>query len=130
MFFGGESPAWPPALLEQIRLPDSQTGTWEYVSETNVKICGMKATNSAMYVFTNGTQLSEFKSDFGSRYFTNNITWQTYETITLEYVCSNYLGKSANKTILTIQPIPEISVIGYRLSVIGILFFGINRIFN
>jgi len=33
--FGGESPAWPPALLAPQRVVDSTTGMWQYVTETN-----------------------------------------------------------------------------------------------
>jgi|GEM_PF-1720055 len=107
VFFGGESPAWPPGLVMPARVVDSTTGVWQYTSETNALVVGMKATNAAMYAWVNDTRAPQWDAGFGTRYFTNAVAFGTNETLTASYSCSNALGWSANRTVLIITPVPE-----------------------
>ncbi len=107
VFFGGESPAWPPGLLMPARVVDSTTGVWQYTAETNALVIGMKATNAAMYAWLNGVRAPQWDAGFGTRYFTNVIAFETNGALTLAYACSNALGWSAHRTLLIITPVPE-----------------------
>ena len=113
VFFGGESPAWPPALLAPVRVVDSTTGMWQYVVEnpygpgSNVVVVGMKATNAAVYVRVNGTWQPGSVAPFGNRWFTNDLRWHMNQPLTIEYASSNALGWSANRTVLIVTAVPE-----------------------
>jgi len=113
VFFGGESPAWPPALLAPVRVVDSTTGMWQYVVEnpygpgSNVVVVGMKATNAAVYVRVNGTWQPGPVAPFGTRWFTNDLRWHMNQPLTIEYASSNALGWSVNRTVLIVSTVPE-----------------------
>ena len=114
VFFGGESPAWPPALLSPVRVVDSTTGFREYDpgtnpywDSTNVVVVGMKATNAAVYVRVNGTWQPGPVAAFGTRWFTNDLRWHMNQPLTIEYASSNALGWSVNRTVLIVSAVPE-----------------------
>ena len=114
VFFGGESLAWPPALLSPVRVVDSTTGFREYDpgtnpywDSTNVVVVGMKATNAAVYVRVNGTWQPGPVAAFGTRWFTNDLLWHMSQPLTIEYASSNALGWSANRTVLIVTAVPE-----------------------
>jgi len=107
VFFGGESPAWPPGLVAPQRVVDSTTGVWQYADETNVVVVGMKATNAVMYVWQDGIRRAGWEAGWGMRCFTNHVSWGAGEMLRIEYACSNALGMSGRRTVLEIAPVPE-----------------------
>ncbi len=107
VMYGGESEPQPPSIRGPVHVFQGTTNTWQYESETNTLIFGLKPTNAYQFAFTNNVRWPQGDHAPGSLHFTNSISWQLDETITLTYTTSNSVGLGPYNTTLIIQPIPE-----------------------